>query len=52
MIELGLALVGRQMAQVDKALAGVEVEHQFIGMPCGVMDQMASALGEARVTRC
>lgn len=47
MIELGLALSGGQMAQVDKALAGVEVEHQFIGMPCGVMDQMASALGKA-----
>jgi galactokinase len=47
MIELGLALGGGQMAQVDKALAGVEVEHQFIGMPCGVMDQMASALGQA-----
>jgi galactokinase len=47
MIELGLALGGGQMAQVDKALAGVEVEHQFIGMPCGVMDQMASALGKA-----
>jgi galactokinase len=46
MIELGLALGGGKMAQVDKALAGVEVEHQFIGMPCGVMDQMASALGK------
>ncbi len=45
MIELGLALAGAEMAQVDKALAGVEVEHQFIGMPCGVMDQMASAMG-------
>jgi galactokinase len=47
MIELGLALGGGKMAQVDKALAGVEVEHQFIGMPCGVMDQMASAMGKA-----
>jgi galactokinase len=45
MIELGLALAGREMAQVDKALAGVKVEHDFIGMPCGVMDQMASAMG-------
>jgi len=45
MLELGLALAGREMAQVQKALAGVEVEHEFIGMPCGVMDQMASALG-------
>lgn len=47
MLELGLALVGAEMAQVDKALAGVEVEHKFIGMPCGVMDQMASAMGIA-----
>ena len=45
MIELGLALLGETMSQQDKALAGVEVEHQFIGMPCGVMDQMASAMG-------
>lgn len=52
-IELGLALAGEEtaylpMAQVDKALGGVEVEHQFIGMPCGVMDQMASAMGVER----
>ncbi|MBN2302855.1 MAG: galactokinase [Anaerolineae bacterium] len=45
MLELGLALAGASMSQRDKALAGVEVEHQFIGMPCGVMDQMASAMG-------
>ncbi len=47
MLELGLALAGDELTQVEKALAGVEVEHQFIGMPCGVMDQMASALGKA-----
>jgi galactokinase len=48
MLELGLMLTGYEdMPQVDKALAGVEVEHQFIGMPCGVMDQMASAMGVA-----
>jgi len=47
MIELGLALVGAEMSQTEKALGGVEVEHKFIGMPCGVMDQMASALGVA-----
>lgn len=48
MIELGLALLGETMAQHEKALGGVEVEHKFIGMPCGVMDQMASAMGVAR----
>jgi galactokinase len=46
-IELGLKLAGNSMPQAEKALAGVEVEHQFIGMPCGVMDQMASAMGIA-----
>ncbi len=49
-IELGLALSGEEsaypsMSQVEKALGGVTVENQFIGMPCGVMDQMASAMG-------
>ena len=48
MLELGLALAGATLPQVDKALAGVEIEHQFIGMPCGVMDQMASAMGVAQ----
>ncbi len=48
MLELGLALIDRPMPQVDKALAGVEVEHKFVGMPCGVMDQMASAMGVER----
>jgi galactokinase len=47
MLELGLALAGAEVAQVEKALAGVKVEHEFIGMPCGVMDQMASAMGQA-----
>jgi galactokinase len=45
MIELGLALVNASLPQVKKALGGVDVEHEFIGMPCGVMDQMASAMG-------
>lgn len=29
--------------QVAKALLAVEIEHQFMQVPCGVMDQMASA---------
>lgn len=45
MIELGLALAGGTLSKLAIALGGVEVEHQFIGVPCGVMDQMASALG-------
>lgn len=31
--------------QQQKALLGVEVEHQYIGVPCGIMDQTISALG-------
>ncbi|HML24663.1 MAG TPA: galactokinase, partial [Aggregatilinea sp.] len=50
LIELGLALAGEDaaylgMTQVEKALGGVTVENQFIGVPTGVMDQMASAMG-------
>jgi galactokinase len=33
--------------QAEKALMGVEIEHRFVGIPCGVMDQMASASGDA-----
>jgi len=44
-VEAGLALVGASglMTQVEKALMGVDIEHQFLKMPCGVMDQIASA---------
>ena len=44
-IELGLALAGGTLSKLAIALGGGEGEHQFIGVPCGVMDQMASALG-------
>ncbi len=43
LIELALALRNQTWTQAEKALFGVEVEHKFTGMPCGVMDQMASA---------
>jgi len=42
-IEMGFALLEIAKSQVEKALLAVEIEHQFIGMPCGVLDQMASA---------
>ena len=42
-----LALGVDHYSQADKALLGVEVEHRFVGIPCGVMDQMASASGDA-----
>lgn len=44
-IELGLALAGGTLPKLSIALGGVDVEHNFIGVPCGVMDQMASAMG-------
>lgn len=48
LIEMALILANNtSFSQKAKALLGVEVEHQFIGMPCGVMDQMASAVSEA-----
>lgn len=48
LVEMGLALSDTtSFTQTDKALLGVDVEHEFIGVPCGVMDQMASAVSEA-----
>ena len=45
-IEAILALAGdTSNSQIDKALLAVELEHKFIGVPCGVMDQIASAAG-------
>lgn len=35
----------RQIPALDLALAGQEAENIFFGKPCGLMDQMASALG-------
>lgn len=55
LIELALALVGVQWEQKGKALFGVKVEHEFSGVPCGVMDQMASAVsreGHALLIDC
>ncbi|GAB4575491.1 MAG: galactokinase [Anaerolineae bacterium] len=47
-LEAMLALLNvDQFSQAEKALMGVEVEHRFVGIPCGVMDQMASASGDA-----
>src|SRR5690606_29307154 len=47
MIELGLALSGHTLPKLTIALGGVDVENNYIGVPTGVMDQMASALGVA-----
>jgi galactokinase len=47
MFEIACALLNIKLDQRQKALLGVEVEHRFVGIPCGVMDQMISALGQA-----
>jgi galactokinase len=47
-IAVGLALVSLSGRKVDRrrlALAGQAAEHRFVGTRCGVMDQMAAALG-------
>ena len=55
-IETVLMILGeREHNQVEKALLAVEIEHRFIGVPCGVMDQIASAAsssGEAMLLDC
>jgi galactokinase len=44
--EIVAALFNLNLTQKQKALLGVEVEHQFIGVRTGAMDQLISALGE------
>jgi galactokinase len=39
------ALTGRQLAPVEKALLCQQAEHEFAGVPCGIMDQFISVLG-------
>jgi galactokinase len=44
-IEIALALMGdTNRSQSEKALLAVEIERRFVGVPVGVMDQMASAV--------
>ena len=40
------ALEGKTSPQKDKALACQKAEHQFAGMPCGIMDQFISVMGK------
>lgn len=43
-----IALLGeRSIAKVELAKLGQRAESQFVGMPCGIMDQYASVFGEA-----
>jgi galactokinase len=39
------AATGKPLNPVDKALLAQKAEHEFAGVPCGIMDQFVSALG-------
>ncbi len=48
-VATGLALLaanGKTLDKVELALAAQWAEHNYAGMPCGIMDQFISALGE------
>ncbi|HEY4414298.1 MAG TPA: galactokinase [Verrucomicrobiae bacterium] len=39
------AATGKRIDPVEKALIAQKAEHEFAGVPCGIMDQFISALG-------
>jgi galactokinase len=39
------AATGKKIDPVEKALLAQKAEHEFAGVPCGIMDQFISALG-------
>jgi galactokinase len=41
------AITGRTLDLVEKARLAQKAEHEYAGMPCGIMDQFSSTLGEA-----
>ncbi len=41
-------LLSLDLDDVALALRGVQVEHEFVGVQCGVMDQLASSLADTR----
>jgi galactokinase len=41
------AMTGESLELVDKALLCQEAEHEFAGVPCGIMDQFASVMCRA-----
>jgi galactokinase len=40
-------VTGRKLALREKALLCQKAEHQFAGVPCGIMDQFSSVFGQA-----
>jgi galactokinase len=41
------AMTGTELAPVEKALLCQKAEHEYAGVPCGIMDQFASAMCRA-----
>jgi galactokinase len=41
------AVTGRNLEPVEKVRLAQKAEHEYAGMPCGIMDQFSSTLGEA-----
>jgi galactokinase len=40
-------ITGKKLTQVQKGLLCQKAEHEFAGMPCGIMDQFISVMGKA-----
>ncbi len=40
------SITGKQLDPVDKALLSQKAEHEYAGMPCGIMDQFISVMGK------
>jgi len=39
-------ITGKKLDPVDKALLSQKAEHEYAGMPCGIMDQFISVMGK------
>ncbi len=46
-LKVGRKLSGRDISDTDIAVLARRVENEFIGMPCGIMDQMAVAIARS-----
>jgi galactokinase len=46
LIETLIALGGHRATALEKARWAQTLEHRFLGVPCGIMDQLAAASGE------
>lgn len=40
------ALIGQTLPPIDKALLAQQAEHEFAGVPCGIMDQFISTMAQ------